>query len=93
MTAQEGHATAEQFYEVITPGGAKHRPPEGRCWGVAEATYRRLNAEGRIYFGKDGKGQPNIIRYLDEVPGVAPWTWWPSEEVGDLLPIFRPLIS
>ncbi|MDN7945953.1 site-specific DNA-methyltransferase [Burkholderia multivorans] len=82
MTAQEGHATAEQFYEITTPSGAKHRPPTGRCWGIAKATYERLLAEGRIYFGKDGSAQPNIIRYLSEVPGVAPWTWWPSTEVG-----------
>jgi len=82
MTAQEGHATAEQFYEVVTPSGAKHRPPEGRCWGVSRATYERLLSEGRIYFGKDGSAQPNVIRYLSEVPGVAPWTWWPSDEVG-----------
>lgn len=82
MTAQEGHATAEQFYEITTPSGAKHKPPQGRCWGIAKATYERLLAEGRIYFGKDGSAQPNIIRYLSEVPGVAPWTWWPSDEVG-----------
>jgi adenine-specific DNA-methyltransferase len=82
MTAQEGHATAEQFYEVTTPSGAKHKPPQGRCWGVAKATYERLLSEGRIYFGKDGSAQPNVIRYLSEVPGVAPWTWWPSDEVG-----------
>lgn len=82
MTAQEGHATVEQFYEVVTPSGAKHRPPEGRCWGVSLATFERLRAAGRIYFGKNGDAQPNIIRYLSEVPGVAPWTWWPAEEVG-----------
>lgn len=82
MTAQAGHATAEQFYEVVTPSGAVHRPPEGRCWGLAEATYLRLRAEGRIYFGKSGDAQPNVIRYLSEVPGLAPWTWWPSDEVG-----------
>lgn len=82
MTAQAGHATPEQFYEVVTPGGAVHRPSEGRCWGVAKATYERLLSEGRIYFGKDNMGQPNIIRYLSEVPGLAPWTWWPSNEVG-----------
>ena len=82
MTAQAGHATPEQFYEVVTPSGARHRPPDGRCWGVSRATYERLLAEGRIYFGKDGSGQPNIIRYLSEVPGLAPWTWWPSVEVG-----------
>ena len=33
MTAQERHATPDQFYEVITPSGKVHRPPEGRCWG------------------------------------------------------------
>lgn len=82
MTAQEGHATPEQFYEVITPSGAIHKPPAGRCWGIAKATYEKLLAEGRIYFGKKGDSQPNIIRYLSEVPGVAPWTWWPSDEVG-----------
>jgi adenine-specific DNA-methyltransferase len=82
MTAQEGHATAEQYYPVTTPAGNIHHPPEGRCWGIAKATYERLLSEGRIYFGKKGDAQPNIIRYLTEVPGVAPWTWWPSDEVG-----------
>ncbi len=82
MTAQEGHATAEQYYPVETPAGKVHYPPEGRCWGIAKATFDRLRDEGRIYFGKKGDAQPNIIRYLDEVEGVAPWTWWPSEEVG-----------
>jgi adenine-specific DNA-methyltransferase len=82
MTAQEGHATPEQFYEVVTPSGVVHKPPTGRCWGISRATYERLLSEGRIYFGKKGDSQPNIIRYLSEVGGVAPWTWWPSEEVG-----------
>ena len=82
MTAQEGHATPEQFYEVETPSGKLHRPPEGRCWGISRRTYDKLLAEGRIYFGRKGDAQPNIIRYLTEVPGVTPWTWWPSDEVG-----------
>jgi adenine-specific DNA-methyltransferase len=82
MTAQAGHATPEQFYEVTSPSGRVFVPPEGRCWGVARATYERLLKEGRIYFGKNGDAQPNVIRYLSEVPGLAPWTWWPSEEVG-----------
>jgi len=82
MTAQAGHATPEQFYEVVTPSGKSHFPPDGRCWGIAKATYERLLQEGRIYFGKNGDAQPNIIRYLSEVPGLAPWTWWPSDEVG-----------
>jgi len=82
MTAQEGHATPEA---VLRSGNSKrktYRPPEGRCWGIARATYDKLLAQGRIYFGKNGDAQPNVIRYLSEVPGIAPWTWWPSSEVG-----------
>ncbi len=82
MTAQEGHATKEQFYEIVAPSGRVFRPPKGRCWGLAKATFERLRAEGRIYFGKKGDSQPNVIRYLSEVEGYVPWTWWPHEEVG-----------
>lgn len=82
MTAQAGHATPEQFYPITAPGGKVHTPPPGRCWALAKSTFERLLAEGRIYFGKDNNSQPNTIRYLSEVPGVAPWTWWTSDEVG-----------
>ncbi|MCB0396890.1 MAG: site-specific DNA-methyltransferase [Flavobacteriales bacterium] len=82
MTAQAGHATPEQFYEIVSPGGKVFTPPEGRCWGIAKATFEKLLKEGRIYFGKNGDSQPNTIKYLSEVEGVAPWSWWPSEEVG-----------
>lgn len=83
MTAQAGHATKEQFYPITTPTGVVHYPPEGRCWGIAEATYKDLLKEGRIYFGIDGNAQPNVIRYLSEVEGFVPWTWWNHEEVGN----------
>ena len=83
MTAQAGHATKEQFYPIVAPGGKVHYPPEGRCWAVAESTYKKLLDEGRIYFGANGNSQPNIIRYLSEVEGVVPWTWLPHEEVGN----------
>ena len=80
MTAQGFRAN--QMYSVITPTGEVHRPPEGRCWSVVEPEFLRLKAEGRIWFGKDGNSQPNVIRYLSEVEGFVPWTWWPSDEVG-----------
>ena len=82
MTAQAGHATKSQFYEVTTPTGVKHTPPEGRCWAVSEETYRALLSNGRIYFGKDNSSQPNIIRYMSEIDGFVPWTWLPSKEFG-----------
>lgn len=82
ITAQAGHATPSQFYEIVTPSGKIYRPSEGRCWALSEKTFRQFLEEGRIYFGKKGDSQPNLIRYLSEVEGMTPWTWWPSEEVG-----------
>ncbi len=80
MTAQ-GYRP-NQMYEIETPSGRRLRPPEGRCWSTIEREFLRLKAEGRIYFGRNGNSQPNIIRYLSEVEGFVPWTWWPHEEVG-----------
>lgn len=80
MTAQGFRPN--QMYEVVTPTGVRHTPPEGRCWSMVESEFLRLKGSGRIYFGKDGNAQPSVIRYLDEVEGFVPWTWWPSDEVG-----------
>lgn len=82
ITAQAGHATPEQFYEIVTPSGRSYRPSEGRCWGLSKKTFEKMRSDGRIYFGKDGDSQPNLIRYLSEVEGMVPWTWWPHDEVG-----------
>lgn len=80
MTAQ-GYRP-NQMYKIVSPSGAIHYPPEGRCWSMVEGEFKRLLGDGRIYFGKDGNSQPNIVRFLDEVEGIVPWTWWPHEEVG-----------
>jgi adenine specific DNA methylase Mod len=80
MTAQGFRPN--QMYEIASPGGVVHKPPEGRCWSTIEPEFRKLLAQGRIWFGKDGKSQPGLVRYLDEVEGLVPWTWWPHEEVG-----------
>ena len=83
ITGQAGHATPEQFYPITAPGGKVFTPPPGRCWALAKSTFNKLLSEGRIYFGKNNNSQPNVIRYLSEVPGVIPWSWWPHEEVGN----------
>jgi adenine-specific DNA-methyltransferase len=49
---------------------------------MIEEEFDKLLCAGRIWFGKDGSAQPNVIRYLSEVEGMVPWTWWPSNEVG-----------
>lgn len=80
MTAQ-GYRP-NQMYEIIAPGGKSHIPPEGRCWSMIEPEFKKLLSQGRIYFGKDDNSQPNVIRYLSEIDGFTPWSWWPSNEVG-----------
>ena len=71
-----------QMYEIETPSGKRHRPPEGSCWKVIEPQYRKLLAENKIYFGKKGDAVPSKIQYLKDIDGIVPWTWWPHEEVG-----------
>jgi DNA modification methylase len=80
MTAQGWRPN--QMYEIVSPAGVVHYPPEGRCWSMIEPEFKKLRDAGRVYFGKDGKSQPSVIRYLDEVDGFVPWTWWPHDEVG-----------
>ncbi|MDO8526478.1 MAG: site-specific DNA-methyltransferase [Deltaproteobacteria bacterium] len=80
MTAQGFRPN--QMYSITTPTGVVHHPPEGRCWSTIESEFLKLREKGRIWFGKDGNSQPNTIRYLSEVEGMVPWTWWPSDEVG-----------
>lgn len=74
---------ANQQYPIKTPSGKIVYPPEGRHWAILEEKYFSLLADGKVYFGKNGDSQPGVIRYLSEVEGLVPWTWWPHEEVGN----------
>lgn len=80
MTAQGWRPN--QMYEIVAPNGKRHKPPEGRCWSLIEPEYLKLREAERLWWGKDGNGVPRQIRYLSDVEGLVPWTWWPHEEVG-----------
>jgi hypothetical protein len=80
MTAQGWRPN--QMYEIIAPNGNRHKPPEGRCWSMIEPEYLKLREAGLLWWGKDGNGVPREIRYLSDVTGLVPWTWWTHEEVG-----------
>lgn len=71
-----------QMYEIVAPNGKRHVPPEGRCWSLIEPEFEKLRAKNKVWWGKDGNGVPRQIRYLSEVEGLVPWTWWPHEDVG-----------
>ncbi|WP_371345440.1 site-specific DNA-methyltransferase [Ancylobacter sp. IITR112] len=80
MTAQ-GYRP-NQMYEIVSPSGRIFTPPEGRCWSMIEPEFLKLKAAGRIYWGKSGDSQPSVIRFLSEVEGLVPWTWWPHSDAG-----------
>lgn len=83
MSAQDGHATDAQFYTIVTPTGVRHDPPKGRCWTYSEARFRELVADGRVYWPRRGAGRPRLKRYQFEAAGLAPFTVWTADEVGD----------
>ena len=64
--------------------GIEYYPPKGSCYRFCKETADRYLEENRFYFGKDGKGAPQLKRYLSEVKqGITPVTIWLREEVGD----------
>ena len=70
-------------YPITTPSGRViEGPPEGAYWRVSEQKLRELDADGRIWWGKDGSSIPSVKRFLSEVEGLVPKTWWPHEEAG-----------
>lgn len=71
-------------YPIVNPNTKEEfYPPKGSCWRASQGTMKQWLNENRIYFGKDGKGAPQLKRYLNEVQqGRVPITWWTFEEVG-----------
>lgn len=83
MTAQAGHATPNQFYEITTPGGRVLNPPSGRCWLYTEEKFRSMLQDNRIYFGASGNNAPRVKKFFTEMEqGVTPDTLWLASVAG-----------
>lgn len=81
-TAQAGHGTKDQFYDMITPAGRVIKLQPGLCWRYTKAKMDQEIAAGHIWFGTDGQGVPRKKTYLCDRAGKTMWTWWPNTEVG-----------
>jgi adenine-specific DNA-methyltransferase len=84
MTAKAGPGRrAAQFYAIELPSGRIVEPAKGMAWRFTRERYEELVADGRVFFGAEGKATPRVKRFLAETQGgLVPTTWWPGEEVG-----------
>ncbi|MBO4648750.1 MAG: site-specific DNA-methyltransferase [Lentisphaeria bacterium] len=84
VTAQAGHATPAQFYDIRTPSGRIVPPPAGNCWRYTQARFEELVKDNRIWFGKAGNNVPRYKKFLSESndQGVTPETLWLADFAG-----------
>jgi site-specific DNA-methyltransferase (adenine-specific)/adenine-specific DNA-methyltransferase len=71
-------------YAITCPSGRViEGPPTGAYWRVSQDKLAELDADGRIWWGKNGNSVPQLKRFLCEVKaGLVPQTLWTYEEVG-----------
>ena len=76
--------SANYDYPIVNPNtGVAYNPPSGRSWMTNRETIERWIKENRVFFGQDGKGAPQLKRYLKEVQdGVVPTTYWSYDDCG-----------
>ena len=74
----------EYDYPITNPNtGKDYYPAQGTCWRASRDTVAEWIAENRVFFGQNGRGRPQLKRYLSEVQqGVVPLTVWTYDEVG-----------
>lgn len=83
VNVQAGHAVKSQFYEIKSPSGKIHNPPNGRCWAYNEAKMKNEIALNNIWFGLDGNGVPRKKKFLQDArAGVNAETLWLGKDVG-----------
>lgn len=72
-------------FPIINPNtGKEYWPPKGSCYRFSEESAKRYIDENRFYFGKDGKGAPQLKRFLTDVKdGMVSKTIWYRIDVGD----------
>jgi adenine-specific DNA-methyltransferase len=80
---QAGHGVENQFYEIKSPSGHRHTPPNGRCWVYNKKRMLLEIEKNNIWFGSKGNGVPRIKKFLSSASiGLTPETLWMASDVG-----------
>ncbi|HDS1220728.1 TPA: site-specific DNA-methyltransferase [Stenotrophomonas maltophilia] len=83
------------IYPVTTPSGRTiSGPPPGRFWSISKAKLEELDADNRIWWGKDGSSAPSLKRFLTDVKqGRVPQTYWHYDESGHTQDAKKEIVS
>lgn len=73
---------ANQQYEIVNPSGRVLHPPRGRSWYATEETYLQLLGEDRIWFPRNGAGNPRLKLFAHQIRGLVPFSVWGAAETG-----------
>ncbi|MFS2151992.1 site-specific DNA-methyltransferase [Rhizobium sp. Rhizsp42] len=82
MTARNPYDAG--VYAITTPSGRViSGPPTGTYWRISKDKFLELDADNRIWWGKDGTNSPAVKKFLSEVSsGRTPQTLWFYNDVG-----------
>lgn len=72
-------------YAITNPNtGIQHLPPRGRHWRTDSYQFSSALKDGRILFGKDGKGRPQLKVFYEEKKdfGSIDNSWFSAERTG-----------
>ena len=89
------------YYDVVSPiTGKVFNVPKGKHWVYAPETMKKMLAENRIYFGKDGNAFPAVKQFLSDVTGRRASSLLLYEDYGhtdmakkDLIKLFSDLVQ
>ena len=92
MTARNFYS--QGTYEVTSPSGKKFKPSVGNYFRVSFEKFGDLDADDRIWWGKNGDSMPRLKRFLADVKkGVVPQTLWLHKDVGNTQEAKKELVS
>lgn len=72
------------YYSIVNPNTEEEIwPKKTAVWRYSRDQHKKHEKEGRVWWGIDGKNStPAYKRFLSDVGGKMPTTWWGFEDVG-----------
>lgn len=78
------HERPNLCYPIVNPNTGEATQPSTNAWRRSRTEFDSLQADGRLYWGKDGRSPvPSIKMFLSEARGLTPVNFWPHDYAGN----------